>query len=193
MFGLRWTLDLGSRLNSRQAMKWLCGGVDVGHLRSGLQQDGEVLRWLWVLPVNTVAVPGACIKCSPFQLRYATEDEKRASRMVVKELQSAKMQYRMQAGAQKGFVDITGDEFPPGTEHMSGEEAVPPDPAGADSSVPTVVPDPGVSEEAAHRTEQRVGGMTFPPPMPTPNADAETQKYENAELRSQLKQNRSAS
>eukprot|EP00959_Pyramimonas_sp_CCMP1952_P147584 3088260-Pyramimonas_sp.AAC.1 len=61
-------------------------------------------------------MPGAVIKAAPEQLRLATPEEKLAAEVVQPELRALAKEFTDGQGPQRGFMDITADERPPGSE-----------------------------------------------------------------------------
>eukprot|EP00959_Pyramimonas_sp_CCMP1952_P134918 2823310-Pyramimonas_sp.AAC.1 len=61
-------------------------------------------------------MPGVVIKAAPEQLRLATPAEKLADEDVQPELRALAKEFMDGPGPQRGFMDITADERPPGGE-----------------------------------------------------------------------------
>lgn len=65
---------------------------------------------------------GQLIKCSPEQLRSATEEESIGERAISLELKEISARLRNSRGVQRGFLDISGEDGPPLFEEPVGQE-----------------------------------------------------------------------
>jgi hypothetical protein len=88
--------------NKRGRARWRGPGIVVGPVRGNY----------WV------SMPGAMLKCSPEQLRHRTLEEKEGDRVVTRDLRAAMANLIPDETGpnvhQKGFMDITSEDYPPG-------------------------------------------------------------------------------
>ncbi|CAE8643680.1 unnamed protein product, partial [Polarella glacialis] len=94
--------------NKRGRARWRGPGIVVGPVRGNY----------WV------SMPGAMLKCSPEQLRHRTLEEKEGDRVVTRDLRAAMANLIPDETGpnvhQKGFMDITSEDYPPGVHPPAG-------------------------------------------------------------------------